>query len=68
MSELNYVELPVIRWLSGQGSLDPAETGLGWTHRDTAAMNRFERLISAPSSNIIHVCSRASRGAAPRSS
>ncbi len=48
MSERNYVELPVIRWLSGQGSPDPTETGLGWTYRDAAEMNRFDRPLEDP--------------------
>lgn len=48
MSELNYVELPVIRWLSGQGSTDPTETGLGWTYRDAAEMDSFDRPLEDP--------------------
>jgi type I restriction enzyme, R subunit len=48
MSELNYVELPVIRWLSGQGSTDPNETGLGWTYRDAAEMDSFDRPLEDP--------------------
>src|SRR6266849_2201157 len=43
MSEAGYVELPVIQWLSGQGSAEPEEVGLGWTYRDEAAMASFDR-------------------------
>ena len=48
MSELNYVELPVIRWLSGQGSANSTETGLGWTYRDAAEMDSFDRPLEDP--------------------
>ena len=48
MSEFNYVELPVIRWLSGQGSTNPSEMGLGWTYRDSAKMNSFDRPLEDP--------------------
>lgn len=43
MTERGYVELPVIRWLSGDGSTIPTDKGLGWTYRDEAAMEDFER-------------------------
>ena len=43
MSETGYVELPVIQWLSGQGSATPGDAGLGWTYRDEAAMAEFDR-------------------------
>lgn len=43
MSEKGYVELPVIEWLSGQGSTTPGDVGLGWTYRDEAAMAAFDR-------------------------
>ena len=33
MSEAGYVELPVIQWLSGQGSKSSNDSGLGWTYR-----------------------------------
>lgn len=46
MSEAGYVELPIIRWLSG----DPAkgETGLGWMYRDEVAMASFDRPLDDP--------------------
>src|SRR5262249_49487682 len=48
MSEAGYVELPVIRWLSGHGGDKPDDTGLGWTYRDEAAMAAFERPLGDP--------------------
>lgn len=48
MSELGYVELPVIQWLSGQGSPDPDNKGLGWTYRDEAQMAEFDRPLEEP--------------------
>ena len=46
MSETNYVELPVIKWLSGHPS--PTDSGLGWTYRDEAAMAAFDRPLEDP--------------------
>lgn len=46
MSEKNYVELPVIQWLSGYPN--PRDTGLGWKYRDEAAMAAFDRPIEDP--------------------
>ena len=48
MTERGYVELPVIRWLSGEGTADPAYTGLGWTYRDETEMEEFDRPIEDP--------------------
>ena len=48
MSEAAYVELPVIPWLSGHGAASPADTGLGWTYRDEAAMVEFGRPLEDP--------------------
>ncbi len=48
MSEAGYVELPIIQWLSGQGSQTPEDKGLGWTYRDEAAMAAFERPLEDP--------------------
>ena len=48
MSEAGYVELPVIEWLSGQGSATPGDMGLGWTYRDEAAMAAFDRPLEDP--------------------
>lgn len=48
MSEASYVELPVIAWLSGQGSAKSDITGLGWTYRDEAAMAAFNRPLEDP--------------------
>ncbi|WP_186027690.1 type I restriction endonuclease subunit R [Burkholderia gladioli] len=48
MSELGYVELPILQWLSGHGSATPGNTGLGWTYRDEAAMATFERPLEDP--------------------
>ena len=46
MSEAGYVELPVIKWLSGHPS--PEETGLGWTYRDEKAMAAYDRPLEDP--------------------
>lgn len=48
MTEAGYVELPVIRWLSGHGSPPPGDSGLGWTYRDEAAMAAFDRSLEDP--------------------
>jgi len=48
MTELRYVELPVIKWLSGQGSSDPKDKGLGWTYRDELEMVDFDRPLEDP--------------------
>ncbi|WP_058554764.1 type I restriction endonuclease subunit R [Thiohalocapsa sp. ML1] len=48
MTELGYVELPVIQWLSGHGSTTPKDQGLGWTYRGEAAMAAFERPLEDP--------------------
>lgn len=48
MSEASYVELPVIQWLSGQGSKTPNDAGLGWTYRNEAAMTAFKRPLEDP--------------------
>lgn len=48
MSELSYVELPILQWLSGHGSATPGDTGLGWTYRDEAAMAAFDRPLADP--------------------
>ena len=48
MSEAGYVELPVIQWLSGEGSSTPGDEGLGWTYRDENAMAEFERPLEEP--------------------
>lgn len=48
MSELGYVELPVLQWLSGLGSSTPNDKGLGWTYRDEAEMAAFERPLEDP--------------------
>jgi type I restriction enzyme R subunit len=48
MSEAGYVEIPVIKWLSGEGSAKPGDKGLGWTYRDEAAMSEFERPLEDP--------------------
>ena len=45
MSELGYVEEPVLRWLTGKGG---AAGSLGWTYRDAAAMAAFERPLTDP--------------------
>ncbi len=46
MSEKGYVELPVIKWLSGHP--DPVDTGLGWTYRDEKAMTEYDRPLDDP--------------------
>lgn len=43
MSELNLVEIPVLRWLSGYGSHAPGDAGLGWTYRGEAEMAAYAR-------------------------
>ena len=48
MSEAGYVELPVIQWLSGHGSLTPGDKGLGWTYRGGAEMAAFDRPLEDP--------------------
>lgn len=48
MSELGYVELPVLQWLSGHGSATPNDNGLGWTYRGEAEMAAFERPLEDP--------------------
>lgn len=48
MSEAGYVELPVLQWLSGQGSATPEDKGLGWTYRGEAAMAAFDRPLEDP--------------------
>ncbi len=48
MTELGYVELPVIQWLSGNGSSVADNHGLGWTYRDEAEMAAFERPLTDP--------------------
>ncbi|WP_315802560.1 hypothetical protein [Bradyrhizobium sp. SZCCHNS3002] len=39
MSEAGYVELPILKWLSGQGSVTPGDKGLGWSYRDEAGLH-----------------------------
>ena len=48
MSEAGYVELPVIKWLSGEGSTKPGDKGLGWTYRDEEGMAAFDRPLEDP--------------------
>lgn len=48
MSEAGYVELPVLRWLSGHGSAKPGDKGLGWTYRGEADMAAFGRPLEDP--------------------
>jgi type I restriction enzyme, R subunit len=48
MSEAGYVELPVIEWLSGEGSQKPGDKGLGWTYRTEESMSEFERPLENP--------------------
>ena len=48
MSEAGYVELPVIQWLSGNGSSTPLDKGLGWTYRGEADMASFDRPLEDP--------------------
>ncbi len=48
MSEQGYVELPVIQWLSGHGSANPDDTGLGWKYRTEEAMAVFDRPLEDP--------------------
>ena len=48
MTEAGYVELPVIRWLSGHGSSTPGDSGLGWTYRDESAMAAYDRPLEDP--------------------
>lgn len=47
MTEAGYVELPILKWLSGFGG-DTSDTGLGWTYRDEAEMAGFERPLEEP--------------------
>lgn len=48
MTEAGYVELPIIQWLSGEGSTTPGDNGLGWTYRDEAAMAAYGRPLEDP--------------------
>ncbi|MBI3303207.1 MAG: hypothetical protein HYZ72_14160, partial [Deltaproteobacteria bacterium] len=48
MSEAGYVELPIIQWLSGQGSDTPDDKGLGWVYRDEETMVAFDRPLEDP--------------------
>lgn len=48
MSELGYVEQPVIKWLSGEGSPKPGDKGLGWTYRTEETMAAFDRPLEDP--------------------
>ena len=48
MSEQGYVELPVIQWLSGHGSANPSDSGLGWTYRTEQAMAAYDRPLEDP--------------------
>ncbi len=48
MSEAGYVELPVIQWLSGHGSVTPGDNGLGWIYRGEADMATFARPLEDP--------------------
>lgn len=48
MSEAGYVELPVLKWLSGHGSAVPGDAGLGWTYRSEAEMTAFDRPLADP--------------------
>lgn len=48
MSELGYVEQPVIQWLSGEGSPKPGDKGLGWTYRTEETMAVFDRPLEDP--------------------
>jgi type I restriction enzyme R subunit len=48
MSEAGYVELPILQWLSGQGSDTPDDEGLGWVYRDEEAMAAFDRPLEDP--------------------
>lgn len=48
MTELTYVELPVLEWLSGEGSSKPGYVGLGWTYRPEQNMESFQRPLEDP--------------------
>jgi type I restriction enzyme R subunit len=48
MTEAGYVELPVIQWLSGEGSTTPGDRGLGWTYRTEEAMAEYDRPLEDP--------------------
>jgi type I restriction enzyme R subunit len=48
MSESSYIEIPVLRWLSGHGSAKVGDVGLGWTYRDEARMAEFDRPLEDP--------------------
>jgi type I restriction enzyme R subunit len=48
MTELTYVELPVLEWLSGEGSSSSDDVGLGWTYRTEHEMESFGRPLEDP--------------------
>jgi type I restriction enzyme, R subunit len=73
MSEAGYVELPVIEWLSGQGSKKSGDKGLGWTYRSEETMAEFERPLENPlvekllTTAIIRINDEVSTEAQPKS-
>ena len=48
MTEAGYVELPILKWLSGLGSSTLDDKGLGWTYRDEEEMSAFGRPLQDP--------------------
>lgn len=48
MSELGYVELPILGWLCGEPKEKYGEGSLGWTYRDEMAMAAFARPLEDP--------------------
>lgn len=47
MTEVGYVERPVLEWLSGNPR-DPNDRGLGWTYRSEEEMDQFGRPVTDP--------------------
>ena len=47
MTELGFVERPVLDWLSGRRDR-PDDHGLGWTYRDEEQMEKFGRRLDDP--------------------
>jgi type I restriction enzyme, R subunit len=48
MSEAGYVERPVLAWLSGHGAKAGDPDPLGWTYRDAATMEQYNRPDTDP--------------------
>lgn len=48
MSELKFVEEPILAWLCGDSRSKGPPGGLGWTYRDEVAMGAYDRPLEEP--------------------